>query len=57
MSEFMQKVPGCYFIIGAGDPILKEKVTHHDPKFDIDEIALPIATNIMIQSVLDYIDR
>jgi amidohydrolase len=47
---FAEKVPACFFLIGAG--IEGDLRRHHDPHFDIDESVLPIATAIMAESAL-----
>lgn len=50
MAEFMNRVPGTYFILGA------EKAgaaPHHNPKFDFDERCLPIGTEIYVRAATD----
>ena len=39
-SYFMQKAPGVYFFVGAGNPEVGAAYPHHHPKFDIDESAI-----------------
>lgn len=54
MSFFLQKVPGCYFLVGSAN---KEKgITHphHSPYFDFDENALSIGTQIMLDFIFSY---
>ncbi|WP_243525964.1 M20 family metallopeptidase [Bacillus pseudomycoides] len=51
-SAFLQKAPGTFFFIGAGN---KEKgiiYPHHHPRFTIDEDALPIGVEVFVKSVL-----
>ena len=50
MGEFMNRVPGTYFILGAS----KEGTEgHHNAKFDFDEACLPIGTEIFVRAALD----
>ena len=50
MAEFMNRVPGTYFILGAS----KEGTEgHHNAKFDFDEACLPIGTEIFVRAALD----
>jgi amidohydrolase len=45
MSEFLDRVPGCFFFVGAGRE--GELRPHHSPEFDIDERALAVGVVIM----------
>lgn len=50
MAEFMNRVPGTYFILGAS----KEGTEgHHNAKFDFDEACLPIGTEIFVRAAMD----
>jgi amidohydrolase len=49
-AVFAEKVPACYFMVGAG--IEDDPRRHHDPHFDIDETILPIGAAIMAESAL-----
>ncbi len=50
MAEFMNRIPGTYFILGAS----KEGTEgHHNAKFDYDEACLPIGTEIFVRAALD----
>ncbi|MFN3430440.1 MAG: M20 family metallopeptidase, partial [Candidatus Sericytochromatia bacterium] len=55
MSFFLNEVPGCYFFIGSANPAKCVTMPHHHPEFDIDEDALPIGTQVIVQAVLDYL--
>ncbi len=50
MAEFMNRVPGTYFILGASK---NGTEGHHNAKFDFDEACLPIGTEIFVRAVLD----
>ncbi len=51
-SYFLQKVPGCYFLVGSApegrEPL---SVPHHCSHFDIDERALLIGSSVYLQLI------
>lgn len=56
-SAFLQKAPGTFFFIGAGN---KEKgiiYPHHHPRFTIDEDALPIGVEVFVSSIMNFINK
>ncbi|MNW94912.1 putative hydrolase YxeP [compost metagenome] len=53
MAYFLQKVPGCYFFVGSANPAKGLTNPHHHPAFDIDEAAMPIGVQVMVQATLD----
>jgi len=48
-SAYQRKVPGTFVMIGAGNPDRGIVHPHHHPKFDFDEDALPIGTELFLQ--------
>lgn len=54
MSFFLEKVPGCYFMVGSANKEKGLDKPHHSPYFDFDENALTIGTQVMINSILEY---
>ncbi len=50
MAEFMNRIPGVYFILGAKKSGAEG---HHNAKFDFDEACLPIGTEIFVRAALD----
>ena len=52
MSEFLTRIPGCYFMVGAKPPELEEAPTHHSPTFRIDESALEVGVRVMLKSAV-----
>ena len=55
-SYFLQKVPGCYFLIGsAPDDREPLSVPHHCSHFDIDERALLVGSSVYFQLVDDLL--
>jgi amidohydrolase len=57
IAYFFQRVPGCYFFLGAANEAAGIDKPHHHPQFDIDEACLPIGMQIVVRSVLDYLER
>ncbi len=56
MAEIMNRVPGCYILLGA-EPAGGAKGPHHNPRFDIHEDALPIAAAVMAAIATDYLQK
>ncbi len=52
MAFMMEKVPGCYMMVGSGNPEKGLNYGHHHPKFDFDEAALPNAVSVMASAAL-----
>ncbi len=50
-SEYLEKIPGCYFYLGVGNPKKNAIYDWHSPKFDIDEDALEIGVNIFVEII------
>ncbi|MFD2670221.1 amidohydrolase [Marinicrinis sediminis] len=53
-AYYLQKVPGCFMFVGAGNPDKGMVYPHHHPLFDIDEDALLIAGELLVSMTLDY---
>jgi amidohydrolase len=52
MAEFLNRAPGCYFLLGAGHP---GAAPHHNARFDFDEVCLPVGTEIFVRAALDFL--
>lgn len=52
VSEFLARVPGCYFFVGAGRPD-GSSGPHHSPTFAIDEGCLPVAARVLAGAAAD----
>jgi amidohydrolase len=52
---FLDKVPGCYFLVGSANPERGLDVPLHNPRFDFDEDALPLATAVMVEVAAHYL--
>ena len=50
MAFFLEKVPGCYFFVGSANPAQGLDASHHHPRFDFDEQALPRAVAWMAKA-------
>ncbi|MEV0975106.1 M20 metallopeptidase family protein [Microtetraspora glauca] len=49
MALYLDKVPGCYYAVGAGSP---DAVPHHHPAFDIDERSLAVGVESLTRATL-----
>jgi amidohydrolase len=47
MAEFLTRIPGCYFMIGARPPDADPPPAHHSPGFRIDEASLATGLRMM----------
>lgn len=55
-SFMMEKVAGCYLMVGSANAAKGLNYGHHHPKFDFDESALPGAVAVMAASVLRLLE-
>ena len=46
VAEFLTRIPGCYFMLGAMPPG-DAPAAHHSPGFRIDEAALPVGVKVL----------
>ena len=51
VSEFLNRVPGLYFVLGAGP----DNAPHHNPKFDFNEDCLGTGVELFTRCVVDYL--
>jgi amidohydrolase len=56
-SAFLQKAPGSFFFIGAGNASKGIVHPHHHPRFDIDERALDTGVRIFVEAARRYCAR
>ena len=49
---YLERVPGCYFLVGAGDASGRPVAPHHHPEFDIDERCLPVGVEVLSRAAL-----
>jgi amidohydrolase len=57
VSYFMDDIPGCYFLVGAGNKARDMAYPHHHPKFDIDEDSLVVGATALAEAVAGYVIR
>ena len=56
-SRYLQIVPGAFFRLGVCNPKKGTCISQHNPKFDIDEDALPIGMKILSAAVLEVMEN
>jgi len=56
MSEFLNRVPGCFFFLGSASDVNGPVYPHHNPRFDIDESILPDGVAILAGAALRYLN-
>ena len=49
MGYFLDKVPGVFFFVGAGNPEVGAQYPHHHPRFEIDEEALGLGVELLFR--------
>ncbi|MBM7649216.1 amidohydrolase [Bacillus ectoiniformans] len=55
-AYYLQKVPGTFFLTGAGNPEKAADYPHHHPNFDIDESSMLHAAKILASCAWNYLD-
>ena len=55
-SEFSERVPGIFMFLGAGNTAKGTTVSHHNPRFDIDEDILVNGAAMYVHGALHYLD-
>lgn len=53
-AYYLQKVPGCFMFVGAGNPDKNAIYPHHHPMFDFDEDAMQTAVKLFIAMAKGY---
>jgi amidohydrolase len=57
MAEFLNRVPGCYILLGASDPAGPLHSPHHNPTFDFDERTLPVGVALLAGAAIEYLNH
>lgn len=57
MSEFLNRAPGCFVLVGASDPNGKWHSPHHTPTFDLDERTLPTGVALLAGAAFAYLEQ
>jgi amidohydrolase len=55
MSEFLNRAPGCYVLVGAADPGKPLPAAHHNERFDFDESVLPTGVALLAGTALAWL--
>jgi len=55
-SEFLHRVPGCYFFVGSRNEARGYVHPHHSPRFDVDEAVLPIGVRMLTGVARRFLD-
>lgn len=55
MSEFLNRVPGCYYFVGSRNPEKGFIWGHHHARFDIDEDAMAVGIGTLAGTALRYL--
>ncbi|QOS80122.1 amidohydrolase [Paenibacillus sp. JNUCC31] len=53
-AYYLQRIPGCFMFVGAGNPKKNAIYPHHHPKFDFDEDAMQNAVKLFIAMAKGY---
>jgi amidohydrolase len=53
---FLERAPGCYFLVGAGHPERGPVPPHHSAYFDIDEAAMPVGVESLVRAALEVLE-
>jgi amidohydrolase len=56
-SAFLDKIPGCYFLVGSRNISKGFIQPHHNSKFDFDEEALAIGLEVLKESIKIYLSE
>jgi amidohydrolase len=56
-SYFLEAVPGTFWFVGSRNPERGLVWGHHHPRFDLDEAALPIGMESMVNVALRYLNE
>jgi amidohydrolase len=51
VSEFLNRIPGCYFFVGGASPD-GTCGPHHSPRFAVEDEALRVGANVMVRCAL-----
>jgi amidohydrolase len=57
MSEFLNRAPGCFVLVGASDPQEGWHSPHHSPTFNFDERMLPTGVALLASVAAAYLDE
>ncbi len=53
VEVFLEQVPGCFVLVGAGDGADGSLYSHHHPRFNFDERAMTLSAALLLQTCLE----
>jgi amidohydrolase len=53
-SEFSERVPGVFMFLGTGNESIGTHLSHHHPRFNIDENTLPKGVEMLVRGALHF---
>ena len=56
-AYYLEKIPGAFFFLGAGNPAKGIIYSHHHPRFEIDEDVLKLGTEILVNIAWEFNKR
>lgn len=56
-SEFSERVPGVFIFLGVGNPAKETTISHHNPRFNIDEAMLSSGVEFLVRGVLRFFEQ
>lgn len=56
-AYYVQQIPGCFVLVGAGNPDKGASYPHHHPKFDLDEESMLYAAGLLITLAESYLEE
>lgn len=57
MSEFLNRAPGCYVLVGGSDPDGPLHAPHHSDTFDFDERLLPTGVALLSATAMAWLEK
>jgi len=54
-SAYLQRAPGVFAFVGAGNALTSQSFPHHHPRFDIDESSLDIGLRYLLAATIDLL--
>ena len=57
MAYYLEKIPGLIAFVGARNDEKEANFAHHHPRFNIDEDALEIGTELYIRFAIDFLNN
>lgn len=57
MSEFLNRAPGCFVLVGASDPAGPLHAPHHNDHFDFDERMLPTGVALLAGAAIQWLEQ